>query len=416
MSKSFLDYDGLAYLVTKFKDMISAEVTGVGGPLVGDATGDGSTYTATIDGITALEKGLLIVIIPDTTSAATIPTLNLNGLGTKNIKQRIATNTSLTVEAATESWMVANKPVLLQYDGSVWVAIPGRPAASALYGSVSVENGGVPEATASDNGKFLRVVNGTAAWDESKSDIELNFTVVGGSVEPSDPIENTIWVNTDTTITKTTLSPYEPSSPVEGMVWILTGSSSLVRYASLKSNGISFASVNPVAAKQYVSGAWADVTAKIYQGGEWCDWWNGELYDSGNEYGGWSCVPMGYSSGYPSMADPAITREGTSVRVSMASLHTGGAYVYDDPVDITRFSTLELDGNFSSGITGYPISTSLCVWTELGTYVTDNLVASVQYGAESLSVDVSAISGNVRIGLFVWSTNSTITMNSLKLK
>lgn len=35
---------------------------------------------------------------------------------------------------------------------------------SSFVGIVAVENGGVPESTTSDNGKFLRVVDGAASW------------------------------------------------------------------------------------------------------------------------------------------------------------------------------------------------------------------------------------------------------------
>jgi hypothetical protein len=39
-----------------------------------------------------------------------------------------------------------------------------KPYATDLNGVVPVANGGVPSCTTSDNGKFLRVVNGVAAW------------------------------------------------------------------------------------------------------------------------------------------------------------------------------------------------------------------------------------------------------------
>ena len=127
----YLDYEGLA----TFK----GELNGV--DLI-KATGNGSAYTATIPNVTALKKGMIITIIPDTTSTATIPNLNVNGLGAKNIKQRITTNTSLTVGAGNESWMIANKPVPLLFDGTQWVTITGRASAEDLYGTVPLNKGG----------------------------------------------------------------------------------------------------------------------------------------------------------------------------------------------------------------------------------------------------------------------------------
>lgn len=134
MAKSFLDYDGLAHLVSKIKSLISGSVAE---GITVDATGDGATYTATASGVTSLKKGIKITIIPGTTSTTTIPKLNLNSLGAKNIKQRISINTSLTVGAANDAWMVAGKPVPLMYDGTAWVTIAPRPTADDLYGSVA---------------------------------------------------------------------------------------------------------------------------------------------------------------------------------------------------------------------------------------------------------------------------------------
>ena len=135
----FLDYDGLA----TFKEFLN-------GVDIVTATGDGAAYTATIPGVTVLKKVLVITIIPDKTSSDMIPTLNVNSLGAKNIKQRLSLNTSLTAEAATESWMVASKPVPLLFDGTQWVTITGRPAATTLYGKTAIKNGGTGADTAAE--------------------------------------------------------------------------------------------------------------------------------------------------------------------------------------------------------------------------------------------------------------------------
>lgn len=135
--KQFLDYEGLSF----FKELLN-------GVEIVTATGNGIAYTASLPGVTELKRGKIITIIPDTTSAATIPSLNVNGLGAKNIKQRLSFNTSLTAEAATESWMIANKPVPLMFDGTSWVTITGRPSASSLYGEVPIANGGTGATTA----------------------------------------------------------------------------------------------------------------------------------------------------------------------------------------------------------------------------------------------------------------------------
>lgn len=104
--------------------------------------------------------------------------------------------------------------------------------------------------------------------DGSYEGAELNFEVVGGTSVPASPKENTIWVNTNTAITDWVFSATQPSAK-SGRVWISTGTSSPIEFNALKKNGIQ---VYPISAKQYVSGAWVDRTAKTYQGDKWENW------------------------------------------------------------------------------------------------------------------------------------------------
>lgn len=96
----------------------------------------------------------------------------------------------------------------------------------------------------------------------------LNFKVVGGTAAPNNPKENTIWVNTSTTITDWVFSATQPTGAT-GMVWISVGASSPVAFNALKKNNIT---VYPLSAKQYVSNKWVDKEAKSYQNGAWVDW------------------------------------------------------------------------------------------------------------------------------------------------
>lgn len=147
MAKHYLDPEGVSDIFEVVKILIESAVAD--GNVV-TATGDGAAYTATVPGVTTLKNGITITIIPDTTSTATIPTLNVNGLGAKNIKQKLSINTSLTAEAKNEAWMIANKPITLQYNGSAWTTIAPRASASDIYGTLAVENGGTGATTAEE--------------------------------------------------------------------------------------------------------------------------------------------------------------------------------------------------------------------------------------------------------------------------
>lgn len=93
----------------------------------------------------------------------------------------------------------------------------------------------------------------------------LNFSVVGGKTQPNDPKENTIWVDTDISVTSFSFSVGTPLDPIDGMVWISTGISSSVAFNCLKKGSIM---VYPLSVMQYASGAWVAREAYIYQG-EW---------------------------------------------------------------------------------------------------------------------------------------------------
>lgn len=109
----------------------------------------------------------------------------------------------------------------------------------------------------------------------------LNFKVIPYATEAAllaaAPVKNTIGVITDTKITSWIFAPSEPTVPLEGQLWIAAGTSSPVEFNALKKNGIA---VYPVAAYQYISGAWVQKTAKSYIDGAWQDWFT-YLFNNG---------------------------------------------------------------------------------------------------------------------------------------
>ena len=126
---------------------------------------------------------------------------------------------------------------------------------------------------------------------------QLNFKVVGGTTQPGNPKENTIWVNTDTAITAWVFSATAPESPIAGMVWIMTEATGSVNANLLKKNAVT---VCLTAAIQYIGGSWVNKAAYIYQGASWVQF-SSELiylYNTGNQCtnitGGWTV--FNYSS------------------------------------------------------------------------------------------------------------------------
>lgn len=117
---------------------------------------DGIAYTATASNITELTNGLTITIIPNRSSASTSITLNVNGLGAKSIVIPLSTNTGASVAPKDTTFIVANRPLTLQYDSGYstyggWRTL-GKQKTSAgdLDGTVPIESGGTGATNAAD--------------------------------------------------------------------------------------------------------------------------------------------------------------------------------------------------------------------------------------------------------------------------
>ena len=227
----------------------------------------------------------------------------------------------------------------------------------------------------------------------------LNFKVVGGTTEPANPKENMIWVNTDHEITSYIFSATEPESPVEGMVWITTGISSAVEFNALKKNGLQ---VYPFSAKQYVGGAWVDKVAKSYQGGAWVDWWNGELYENGNQYdsitGGWK--RDGYVHSLSSMAFSAGTHSNGKMVLSGALKLLGT----QKAIDATKYNKLTISGKI---VAAGSECLTVMVTTQKSPF-NSNAVGSVSVNTKGeFSKDISLSGVNVPVYIVCYTQNSS---------
>jgi hypothetical protein len=124
------------------------------------------------------------------------------------------------------------------------------------------------------------------------------------------------------------------------MVWISVGDSSSVAFNALKKNGIQ---VYPISAKQYVSSTWVDVTAKSRQGGEWVDWWNGELFDNGNQFeavtGGWEDK----TGVYVSATTKVKATIGNTLRVEGTGSNNCSTITTKNKIDLSDFSAIKFN-------------------------------------------------------------------------
>ena len=143
---------------------VSKNIRNAGTAVVEATSGDGVAYSATVPGVTELYSGLEITIIPQMESTSETITLDVNGLGAKNVRLPLSSNTTTLVMPAQPNYYTAGRPVKLRYDamwlnkGAWVVAERQRTSANDLYGSVPVENGG----TGADNAEEARENLGAA--------------------------------------------------------------------------------------------------------------------------------------------------------------------------------------------------------------------------------------------------------------
>lgn len=103
---------------------------------------DGVAYAATVPGLTALTAGFSFIMVPDRISTSTNTTLNVNGLGAKNLRIRSTGYTSTTVSPSAANWLGNGKPVRVTYDGMWWVAdVVADPGSDFTYSTTDLTAG-----------------------------------------------------------------------------------------------------------------------------------------------------------------------------------------------------------------------------------------------------------------------------------
>lgn len=154
-----------------------------GGIPVVTTAGTGNAYTATVEGITELTAGQMLVIIPHTSSTSQAVTLNVNNLGAKNIWRYTSKSSGQISNGYNTQWIASDIPLMLVYDSAhqCWFSISlSKPYAYDLDGILNVLKGGTGQESLT-SGSYL-VGNGTSAVQlktpaQVREDIGTFFTV-----------------------------------------------------------------------------------------------------------------------------------------------------------------------------------------------------------------------------------------------
>lgn len=258
---------------------------------------------------------------------------------------------------------------------------------------------------------------------------DLNFKVYTVEAKPTVPgAENDIAIISPVPMTNWFMSPEKPSGIPrnDGDVWIQYSVSGNTKNI-LKQNALVIATIS---AWQYVNGSWVDREAVSCQNGEWVEWLSylikdGDITDFANGFGGFTTRGLGLSSSNPKAKSPTATITDDYLKLyldSTDSSYYGGAYYLAQKIDLTNKKTIEADVEFTGAAT---VDTSLRVWTDFGSYSNDNVVrceyvnhsqvGGTETGRSVLKINVSDLSGEHYIGLYLLAPPKGNTANTSKV-
>ena len=226
---------------------------------------------------------------------------------------------------------------------------------------------------------------------------DLNFEIVGGLTKPTNPAENTIWVETNTEITSYSFSTSEPEDT--SILWIKTAIKSDAYFNALKINELF---VYPIGAFLYDGSSYNKITGEIYKNGIWQPLIEPLIvFDSGNTYnditGGWG-LNLIYNT---DSATGTVTFTGSAIRCFVRSNTQYTAYrgiATTKTIDVTNYSKLCANFNYIGGHNNsYNIAyAALCSGTSFAATGTAPGYATQQ---TTITYDISNYTGAYNIGV-----------------
>lgn len=229
----------------------------------------------------------------------------------------------------------------------------------------------------------------------------LNFKVVKNQ-KPVNPSPNTIWLDTDHKINGYSFSATQPENMAEGEVWFAIGADSDIAFSATKKNPVM---IYPLFAKQYISGAWIDVTVEIYQDGEWKPWLT-ELYWFEN---GTLNSTIGYVLDTGDGADAWWTVNSSGFKVETPHEDYWSWIRSKNKVDVTNYKTLQFVFTTQTGGTA---TFGLTSKTDCSSFIAKK--ERTTRGAGTVDVDVSKVSGTYYIGFYA-EDEGTIAVETVAL-
>lgn len=247
----------------------------------------------------------------------------------------------------------------------------------------------------------------------------LRVRIFDGTSAPLSPKDNDIWVNTAVAISGWELS--DKTLPVSwamgtGFVYLkgtFDGAYEHRNTAGLNlsvpgnHNGTVYARLTGCI--QYNGSTWESRDAWIWHGSQWYQFgsaWDGYLFRYGDPYdavtGGWVARAIAHTNDQygPYHAAPSVqTQSNGGVKVYMSNTDKSGIWTTANKISLAGFNTLTFNGNLDDPH-GWNRA-QLDVWSDFGTYSSENVVARLNatYSAGTCTLDISSLAGSYYIGV-----------------
>lgn len=237
----------------------------------------------------------------------------------------------------------------------------------------------------------------------------LNLKVVGGTTQPENPRENTIWINTDTAITGYVLSPTQPETVAEGVVWLKTADEG-VEINVGKKNAVL---LHLASATMIIGSIIQRVDGDVYANGKWTSFSRKSLtlYNAGDECvdvtGGFGIdgFTVSYTSGKISLQLPKKNSDNMYFESISGSSRLTKAAISQNRIDLSGFASLKVDLKLLAGSKTYKNYMKIGVFVDNDLFIPDDFLAYTSSNYDDLNknvtyyIDISQINVAAYVGL-----------------
>lgn len=244
----------------------------------------------------------------------------------------------------------------------------------------------------------------------------LSLRVLGGTTQPTNPREGTIWVNTSTLKPNYILSATQPGSPASGLTWIKLGSDGVNVPVDKKGT----LAITLAGCAVYSGSSWDNVDAWVYTGGKWVQFSYTilYLYKDGNQYpeitGGFRNIA--WLDGYSTRGEMTLLSD----RIRLVDSASSSCAIPSRKIDLTRYKKLivrKANGYFVADNRTFLAVSNSTFLSGPPEFIADIQISQVNPGEYSL--DVSSISGEFFVGIFQFAVPTisyTIEFSELRLE